>query len=156
LKLKKGKLKEITEFCPLDLFSGDFERVRKAVNDLMKIPHSYLRIFGDPVDSLVDLLPVILVEDGVLQLLKKVQMELRMKQDEMSYLLNMGFKDVSLMIRINPTPGHPSQVVKFKQKDVLFEIKVIDFDFKAEEKMEYYRQLELEIEQYSSGEPCKE
>lgn len=35
------------DFCPLDLFSGDLERMRKALNSLIAVPHRNLRIFLD-------------------------------------------------------------------------------------------------------------
>lgn len=35
------------DFCPLDLFSGDLKRMRKALNSLFIVPHRNLRIFLD-------------------------------------------------------------------------------------------------------------
>jgi hypothetical protein len=39
------------DFCPLDLFSGNFERMYKAVESLIVDPHRNLRIFldGNPI-----------------------------------------------------------------------------------------------------------
>lgn len=35
------------DFCPLDLFSGNYSRMRKAIHSLFLVPHRNLRIFVD-------------------------------------------------------------------------------------------------------------
>lgn len=52
LKLSLGEVAEHSAFCPLDLYSCEPERVRKALNQLLRTPQNNLRIFirtGAPV-----------------------------------------------------------------------------------------------------------
>ncbi|RIA89624.1 inositol-pentakisphosphate 2-kinase [Glomus cerebriforme] len=43
--LKRSSANEITRYCPLDLFSLEDKRVRKAVEALLACPESYLKLF---------------------------------------------------------------------------------------------------------------
>ncbi|KAL2611231.1 hypothetical protein R1flu_022923 [Riccia fluitans] len=45
LKMKEGKIKGISKYCPLDLFSGTEEGILKALRDLFVTPQNNLRIF---------------------------------------------------------------------------------------------------------------
>lgn len=45
LKLHQGKISKISEYDPLDLFSGSLERVNKAMKDLIFTPQNNLRVF---------------------------------------------------------------------------------------------------------------
>uniref|UniRef100_A0A8R1I1A1 Inositol-pentakisphosphate 2-kinase n=1 Tax=Caenorhabditis japonica TaxID=281687 RepID=A0A8R1I1A1_CAEJA len=38
---------QMYDFCPLDLFSGNFSRMRRAIHSLFLVPHRNLRIFVD-------------------------------------------------------------------------------------------------------------
>lgn len=35
------------DFCPLDLYSGNFARMKSALGALLKVPHRNLRLFID-------------------------------------------------------------------------------------------------------------
>uniref|UniRef100_A0AC34PZK0 Inositol-pentakisphosphate 2-kinase n=1 Tax=Panagrolaimus sp. JU765 TaxID=591449 RepID=A0AC34PZK0_9BILA len=52
-KWKSAAYDKMYDFCPLDLYSGDFERMKKAINSLIHDPHRNLRIFvnGNTVHS---------------------------------------------------------------------------------------------------------
>lgn len=65
-KLQSGEIECISKYCPLDLFSGNLARVKKAVFDLYDNPHNRFKIFkngqliytekiGDPDDINEDL-----------------------------------------------------------------------------------------------------
>lgn len=49
---------QMYDFCPLDLFSGDLERMRKAITSLIIVPHRNLRIFLDGTVIHSDELPL--------------------------------------------------------------------------------------------------
>ncbi|KAI9303313.1 inositol-pentakisphosphate 2-kinase [Cunninghamella echinulata] len=88
-------------YCPLDLYSGDPHRMKRALRTSLTIPHSYLKLFynGQPANSLserynylhlllphletatlisqvTDLLVTILLKDPILQRLKQLQRSL--------------------------------------------------------------------------------
>jgi len=46
-KKSVGKVKSTSQYCPLDLYSGDMSRMRKAFNALLDSPQNNLRIFKD-------------------------------------------------------------------------------------------------------------
>nr|CRZ21941.1 Bm6305 [Brugia malayi] len=46
-KCHSDAFEQMYDFCPLDLFSGDLKRMRKALNSLFVVPHRNLRIFLD-------------------------------------------------------------------------------------------------------------
>ncbi|VBB33334.1 unnamed protein product [Acanthocheilonema viteae] len=46
-KCHSDTFEQMYDFCPLDLFSGDLKRMRKALNSLFIVPHRNLRIFLD-------------------------------------------------------------------------------------------------------------
>ena len=46
-KLNTGDVKEISNYDPLDLFSGDINKVRKAINDLANVPQRNFIIWDD-------------------------------------------------------------------------------------------------------------
>lgn len=46
-KFKEGSVKEISSYCPLNLFSGDLERMRSAVKALINSPQNNFKIFKD-------------------------------------------------------------------------------------------------------------
>ncbi|KAA8537591.1 hypothetical protein F0562_027199 [Nyssa sinensis] len=45
LKLHKGEISEISEYDPLDMFSGSKDRVHKAIKDLFVTPQNNFRVF---------------------------------------------------------------------------------------------------------------
>ncbi|GAM24665.1 hypothetical protein SAMD00019534_078400 [Acytostelium subglobosum LB1] len=47
LKLKDGSIHHISSYCPLDLFSGDAERQRRAIRALIECPQNNLKIYKD-------------------------------------------------------------------------------------------------------------
>uniref|UniRef100_A0A2S2QWG9 Inositol-pentakisphosphate 2-kinase n=1 Tax=Sipha flava TaxID=143950 RepID=A0A2S2QWG9_9HEMI len=53
LKLCRGEISVVSRYCPLDLFSGRRERVRRAVRRLLHTPQNNLKMFldGVPLDS---------------------------------------------------------------------------------------------------------
>jgi hypothetical protein len=86
-------------YCPLDLYSGDPQRIRKALRASLTSPHNYLKLFCNGqllppaqwssrlpslfcleedswVDKVVDLLTQILLDDPILQILKRLQRSL--------------------------------------------------------------------------------
>lgn len=49
LKLCRKDVYEISQYCPLDMFSGHRERVERAVHKLLKTPQNNLKIFCDGI-----------------------------------------------------------------------------------------------------------
>ena len=47
LKLKEGVIKGISDYCPLDLFSGDLTRIHKALYSLLHSPQNNLKVYID-------------------------------------------------------------------------------------------------------------
>lgn len=44
-KMNSNAFDVMYDYCPLDLFSGDIQRMRSALNSLILVPHRNLRIF---------------------------------------------------------------------------------------------------------------
>lgn len=44
-KFKAGEIESISQYCPLDLFSGDLNRMKRAILDLYENPHNRFKIF---------------------------------------------------------------------------------------------------------------
>ncbi|KAK5578951.1 hypothetical protein RB653_008626 [Dictyostelium firmibasis] len=51
LKLKEGSINEISSYCPLDLFSGDFERQKQSIVNMIHHPQNNLKVYCDGVLS---------------------------------------------------------------------------------------------------------
>lgn len=49
LKLRKGTIRKLSHYCPLDLFSGDSGRAYRALESLLASPQNNLKIFRDGV-----------------------------------------------------------------------------------------------------------
>ncbi|XP_046960285.1 inositol-pentakisphosphate 2-kinase [Vanessa cardui] len=47
LKLQENEVENISGYCPLDLFSGERKRMRKAILNLIKNPQNNLKLFKD-------------------------------------------------------------------------------------------------------------
>jgi len=47
LKLKRGTVQNVSSYCPLDLFSGQFARFDRALRALLECPQNNLRVFRD-------------------------------------------------------------------------------------------------------------
>ncbi|XP_014246148.1 inositol-pentakisphosphate 2-kinase [Cimex lectularius] len=45
LKYMKKRVRKISQYCPLDLFSGNISRMKKALKNLLKTPQNNLKIF---------------------------------------------------------------------------------------------------------------
>lgn len=52
LKFKKGKINKISGYCPLDLFSGNIQRMTKALRSIIEVPQNNFKVFrnGHAVD----------------------------------------------------------------------------------------------------------
>jgi len=48
-KLQQGATDKLSDYCPLDLFSGDKTRMKTAIRALLESPQNNLKIFGDGV-----------------------------------------------------------------------------------------------------------
>ena len=46
-KLKEGNIDCISKYCPLDLFSGDLARMKRAIFELFESPHNRFKVFKD-------------------------------------------------------------------------------------------------------------
>ena len=44
-KLHEGEIETISKYCPLDLFSGDLSRMKRALHDLYESPHNRFKVF---------------------------------------------------------------------------------------------------------------
>lgn len=44
-KLQEGNIESISKYCPLDLFSGDLGRMKRALFDLYENPHNRFKVF---------------------------------------------------------------------------------------------------------------
>ena len=44
-KLQEGDIDCISKYCPLDLFSGDLGRMKRALFDLYESPHNRFKVF---------------------------------------------------------------------------------------------------------------
>ncbi|XP_075227368.1 inositol phosphate kinase 1 [Lycorma delicatula] len=49
LKLSKGSVEKISQYCPLDLFSGNESRMKSAIKNLLATPQNNLKLFKDGV-----------------------------------------------------------------------------------------------------------
>lgn len=47
LKFSQGQIKSVSNYSPLDLFSGSFEQIYKSIHDLFENPQNNLRVFVD-------------------------------------------------------------------------------------------------------------
>lgn len=45
LKLKNAKIKNVSSYCPIDLFSGNAQRMNSAIKGLFKNPQNNLKMF---------------------------------------------------------------------------------------------------------------
>lgn len=90
LKLHDGEIDRVSRYCPLDLFSGDRQRTRIALESLIQDPQNNFRIFVDGIvvdaaelmqidldaDTLIETLSdTILSRQHVLKILQFLQMQ---------------------------------------------------------------------------------
>lgn len=47
LKLKNERIKDISSYCPVDLFSGSANRMNRAIKGLISNPQNNLKMFVD-------------------------------------------------------------------------------------------------------------
>lgn len=47
MKLKNAKIKSISSYCPIDLFSGQSDRMNRAIKGLMDNPQNNMKMFQD-------------------------------------------------------------------------------------------------------------
>ena len=47
LKLKNAKISQISQYCPIDLFSGKAQRMNRAIKGLFENPQNNLKMFQD-------------------------------------------------------------------------------------------------------------
>jgi inositol-pentakisphosphate 2-kinase len=104
LKFSENSIKNVSNYCPLDLYSRNPQRIRKALLEIFENPQNNLKLYfnGDlifgipsdsngtymekitniltpslftsrPLESLVNILSKILIDDEILLKLKKVQ-----------------------------------------------------------------------------------
>ncbi|KAJ3260791.1 Inositol-pentakisphosphate 2-kinase [Boothiomyces macroporosus] len=125
LKARKKNI-PLGKFCPLDLYSGDFNRILKSVNDLRATPKNNLKIFyqqenitDKPIyiggKNITNLIASILYQCPVLQNIKHFQekfhdnveelYQLKMNLEEhliherlSNFMTSVCLKDLSLMI----------------------------------------------------------
>lgn len=45
LKLKNAKITNVSKYCPIDLFSGNAERMNRAIKGLFENPQNNLKMF---------------------------------------------------------------------------------------------------------------
>lgn len=45
LKLKNAKIKNVSNYCPIDLFSGNAKRIHGAIKGLFENPQNNLKMF---------------------------------------------------------------------------------------------------------------
>lgn len=48
-QLEKGTINQISNYCPIDLFSGNRKRMRRAIKGLLNSPQNNLRVFKNEV-----------------------------------------------------------------------------------------------------------
>merc|ERR1711981_854173 len=46
LKVHRGRRNEVSRYCPMNFYSGDFQRFQSALAGLCQTPHNNLRIFN--------------------------------------------------------------------------------------------------------------
>ncbi|KAN0021823.1 hypothetical protein ACTFIU_003968 [Dictyostelium citrinum] len=51
LKLKEGSIDEISSYCPLDLFSGDYDRQKQSIINMIHHPQNNLKVYCDGILS---------------------------------------------------------------------------------------------------------
>ncbi|KAJ8429816.1 hypothetical protein Cgig2_004400 [Carnegiea gigantea] len=173
LKLQQLQISQMSEYDPLDLFSGSRERIQKAIKALFATPQNNLRVFlngsliyggleGDTQEA--NLIKAEAFEDylksfihaeddkemGKYNALHSVSFDESVKVVK-DYLIATTAKDCSLMISFRPRDDSDRvsayRTIHLESTQQTFEVKAhfIDLDLKSLKKMEYYYELDQKI-----------
>ncbi|KAF1001778.1 hypothetical protein AG4045_000689 [Apium graveolens] len=146
LKFHQGKISEVSEYDPLDLFSKSIKRVNKAVKDLFLTPQNNFRSckvcskFREVEEKLSERYSHI-HSDPYSKSLKIVK----------DYLTAATAKDLSTMISFRPTENRDMEslddtvVLKSTRQSFQYKASFLDLDRKPLTKMEYYYELDQKI-----------
>jgi inositol-pentakisphosphate 2-kinase len=87
LFLKKKSIETISDYCPMDLFSNNFERISKSIENLIENPQNNFKVFinhsekqSSKIDQFIDRKSVIkklteiLLETQILQEIQRIQL----------------------------------------------------------------------------------
>lgn len=99
-----GKVKHVTNYCPIDLYSNDMQKVRKALHALIACPQNNFKVHGESCEiQIVDLISKILEDTQILQDILQLQKDnvmdiepFYMIRNLMDILVSFQDRDMSL------------------------------------------------------------